>query len=243
MISYKSLKNQARDFLAVTGLRVDEFENLLPTFAGEYERMYPSDRRMDGQARQRRAGAGRKARLASSEDKLLFILTYHKQYPLQTFHALQFGMSQGRANEWIHRLSPILQATLEQLGMAPERQGEAVVNSEMAQAGGADLAIDGTERRRQRPGVAAQQKAHYSGKKKTHTDKNVIVTNVHSGKVVYLSGTQAGSVHDKKVSDESGLLYPEGATLSKDTGFQGYEPPYSLTLQPKKAKRARVDPQ
>jgi hypothetical protein len=237
MINYNQLKNQTKTFLAVTGLRLEEFEQMLPSFQAQYEQAYPTDRRMDGKQRQRQAGGGRKPHLAQIEDKLLFIVSYHKHYPLQTLHALQFGMSQGRANEWIQRLMPILQATLESLGMAPERQGEAVADSPLAQEGGPDLAIDGSERRRVRPSGSEQQKAHYSGKKKTHTVKNVIVSNIHSGKVVYLSPTQPGSVHDKKLSDESLLVFPHQATLSKDTGFQGYEPAQCLTLQPKKAKR------
>jgi Helix-turn-helix of DDE superfamily endonuclease/DDE superfamily endonuclease len=237
MINYNQLKSQVTTFLAVTGLRVEEFEQMLSTFQTQYERAYPQDRRMDGEPRQRQSGGGRKAHLAQIENKLLFILSYHKHYPLQTLHALQFGMSQGRANEWIHRLMPVLQATLEQLGMSPERQGEAVATSPLAHEGSPDLAIDGSERRRLRPTGQAQQKAHYSGKKKTHTDKHVIVSNLHSGKVVYLSPMQPGSVHDKKISDASQLVFPELATLSKDTGFQGYEPPHCLTLQPKKAKR------
>jgi DDE superfamily endonuclease/Helix-turn-helix of DDE superfamily endonuclease len=241
MINYKQLKSQAKTFVAVTGLRVEEFEKMLPTFQAQYEQAYPADRRMDGEVRQRQAGAGRKPRLAQIEDKLLFILSYHKHYPLQTLHALQFGMSQGRANEWIQRLLPILQATLEQLGMAPERQGAAVASSPLAQAGGPDLAIDGTERRRVRPSDPEKQKAHYSGKKKTHTVKNVIVSNIHSGKVVYLSPSQPGCIHDKKLSDQCHLVFPDLATLSKDTGFQGYEPPDCLTLQPKKAKRFRSE--
>ena len=70
--------------------------------------------------------------------------------------------------------------------------------------------------------------------KKAHTDKNVVLVNTHSQKVVYLSPTQAGKKHDKKVADEAALAYPLNATLGKDTGFQGYEPPGVLAWQPKK---------
>jgi DDE superfamily endonuclease len=70
--------------------------------------------------------------------------------------------------------------------------------------------------------------------KKTHTDKNVVLVNTHSRKVVYLSKTELGKKHDKKVTDEAAIAYPPNATLGKDTGFQGYEPPGVLTWQPKK---------
>jgi hypothetical protein len=105
--------------------------------------------------------------------------------------------------------------------------------------GAPDLLIDGTERRRQRPKDARKQEEHYSGKKKTHTDKNILLANAHSRKVVYLSPTEMGKKHDKKIADEHAIQYPAGATLGKDTGFQGYEPQGVLTFQPKKSQRAK----
>jgi len=237
MLTYQTLKDHPKDFLSVTGLTVEEFVELCQTFALVYAAAYPIECRIDGQPRQRRRGAGRKARLTTVEDKLLFILAYHKLYPLQTFHGLQFGMSQGRANDWIHRLSPLLEQTLTQLGMTPVRQGEQVQNSPLAQEGGANLLLDGTERRRQRPQSQAEQHAHYSGKKKTHTDKNLVLSNAHSRKVVYLSPTVSGSVHDKKLADAAAIAYPPLAIVAQDTGFQGYAPPMVLTLQPKKSRK------
>jgi hypothetical protein len=50
--------------------------------------------------------------------------------------------------------------------MAPERDASRVATSPLALEEAPALAIDGTERRRQRPTDAAQQKALYSGKKK-----------------------------------------------------------------------------
>ena len=240
MITYETLKEHPTDFLSVTGLRLAEFTDLCQAFAKAYSSAYPAEQRMDGQARQRRAGAGRKARLASAEDKLVFILAYHKQYALQTFHALQFGMSQGRANEWLHRLSPVLQQTLAQVGMTPVREGDHVATSALAHEGSADLILDGTERRRQRPQAATTQRAHYSGKKKSHSDKNIVLRNAHSQKVVYLSPTVGGSLHDKKVADEATISYPVNATLSQDTGFQGYRPASVVVLQPKKSQKVKT---
>ncbi|HEX2244944.1 MAG TPA: hypothetical protein VHH94_01410 [Gammaproteobacteria bacterium] len=46
------------------------------------------------------------------------------------------------------------------------------------------MAIDGTERRRQRPTEAAQQKELCSGNKKAHTDKNILLVNETTAKVV-----------------------------------------------------------
>ena len=134
---------------------------------------------------------------------------------------------------------PVLQRALAALGMAPERDASRVATSALALEGAPDMAIDGTERRRQRPTNAAQQQEQYSGKKKTHTDKNILLVNEHTDKVVYLGPTVAGKKHDKKAADEGEIAYPTMATLDKDTGFQGYEPAGVLTRQPKKNRKAR----
>jgi hypothetical protein len=60
-----------------------------------------------------------------------------------------------------------------------------------------------------------------------------------SQKVVYLSDAQPGRKHDKKLADEAAITYPNGATLGKDTGFQGYEPPGVVAWQPKKSQKVR----
>ena len=239
MITYAQLKDKPKEFLAATGLRPDEFERLLPAFARQYERRYPADKTMKGQPRRRQCGGGVKGRLTKQEDKLLFILIYEKTYPLQTMHGLQFDLSQPQTNEWVHRLMPILRQALAELGMTPVRDPQAVSTDRLVQEAGSDVVIDGTERRRQRPRDAHQQRETYSGKKKSHTDKNILLANAHTTKVVYLSPTEVGKTHDKKMVDKQPIAYPTGATLGKDTGFQGYEPPGVVTYQPKKSPKGK----
>ena len=239
MLSYDKLQDKPREFLAATGLTLAEFESLLPVFQTAYERTYPPHRTYEGQARQRSAGGGAKGTLPSFADKLLFILVYQKTNPLQVMHGLQFALSQSQTNYWIHRLLPVLQHALREMGHAPEREAQRGETSALALAGAPNLAVDGTERRRQRPRDALKQKAHYSGKKKTHTDKNILLINEHTSKVVYLGPTLPGKTHDKKAVDEASVAYRTNTTLDKDTGFQGYEPGGVLTTQPKKSPRAK----
>ena len=239
MLSYDKLKDKPREFLAATGLTLAEFESLLPAFQAAYDCTYPPDRTYEGKARQRRAGGGAKGTLPSFADKLLFILVYQKTNPLQVMHGLQCALSQSQTNYWLHRLLPVLQHALRAMGHAPERDAQRVEISALALAGAPNLAVDGTERRRQRPRDALQQKAHYSGKKKTHTDKNILLINEHTSKVVYLGPTLPGKTHDKKAVDETPVSYRPNTTLDKDTGFQGYEPGGVLTTQPKKSPKAK----
>ena len=76
---------------------------------------------------------------------------------------------------------------------------------------------------------------HYSGKKKTHTDKNVVIVNRKAKRIAYLSQTYAGTAHDKKIADHEHITYPKHTKLYKDTGFKVYEPHVKQTLQPQKA--------
>ena len=53
-------------------------------------------------------------------------------------------------------------------------------------------------------------------------------------RIWFLSATEAGSVHDKKVADEYPLHLPQGSVLGQDTGFLGYEPAGVLIEMPYK---------
>lgn len=234
MIEYLKLKDKPREFLAATGLTKEEFECLLPTFEECYQASLPKKPKPSKKKKQRQRGGGRKSNLKSMSDKLLFILVYQKTFQLQTMHGLQFGLSQGRANYWIHRLLPVLQKSLARLGMQPEREGVQVADLIEAQVGGANLSLDASEREIQRPVEEQKQREKYSGKKKTHTDKNLLLVNENTKRVVYLSPTVEGKKHDKKLADESHISYPRNGSLTKDTGFQGYQPEGILTEQPKK---------
>src|SRR5215207_1413991 len=175
MLTYTTLKDRPREFLAATSLTPEEFAHLLPAFEAAYNHLYPPTLTGSGQPRQRCPGGGLKGTLSSVADKLLFILIYLKTNPLQTMHGLQFGLSQPQTNYWIHRLLPVLQQALRDAGHAPERDPQRLPASPLLADQAPALVIDGTARRRQRPQDPDAQRAHYSGKKKTHTDKNILL--------------------------------------------------------------------
>ena len=168
MMTYATLKNTPRRFLSMTSLTVTEFDALVPVFAEECAVLYSPTHTQAGQRRQRKAGGGNKPRLATVQDKLLFILIYEKTYPLQTAHGLQFGLSQSQTNEWLQRLLPVLKRSLIRLKQMPERNPRAFATSGVTPGVPTDLIIDGTERRRQRPKNPEKQREMYSGKKR-HT--------------------------------------------------------------------------
>jgi len=236
MLTYAELKEKPRKLVSFTSLTPDEFELLLPAFERAYLKKYPASQTKMGKERKRKAGAGRKGSLANIEDKLLFALVYQKSYPLQSVMGELFGIGQSQANEWIHELLPILKQALDELGYAPERDPKKFKKKEQGRKDAVDSIIDGTERRRQRPKKAEKQVLHYSGKKKIHSDKNVVIATSKKKRVSFLSQTYPGKTHDKNVADTENISYPEHIRLHKDTGFQGYEPKVSKLLQPKKSR-------
>jgi hypothetical protein len=236
MLSYDELKTNARKFVSLTSLTPEEFNLLLPAFERAYLKKYAGSKTKTGQARKRKVGAGRKGSLASLEQKLLFALVYQKSYPLQVVMGELFGIGQSQANEWIHDLLPILKQALDDLGFLPERDPQKFKQTEKDRKDAADSIIDGTERRRQRPKKAEKQTLHYSGKKKIHSDKNIVIATVKRKRVSYLSQTYPGKTHDKKVADTENISYPKHIALHKDTGFQGYEPNVRKLYQPKKSR-------
>jgi hypothetical protein len=236
MLTYEELKTNPRKFLALTSLTVEEFEGILPSFKRAYLKKYPISKTITGKARRRKAGAGRKSSLDRMDQKLLFALVYQKSYPLQTVMGELFGLGQPQANEWIHRLLPILKQALDDLGVTPERDPKKFRLKEQDQKDALDSIIDGTERRRQRPKQAEKQALFYSGKKKIHSDKNIVIATAKKKRVSFLSQTYPGKTHDKKCADMENISYPKHIALHKDLGFQGYKPKVRKLYQPKKSR-------
>ena len=120
-LRFTELQSRPMEFLNFTSLTLDEFQQLVPPFeAAFHARM--AGWRMDGQPRTaRRFTVYKNCPLPTPEDRLLFILTYLKTYALQLVQGRLFGMVQGKANQWIHVLLPVLLTALRTLGDAPAR--------------------------------------------------------------------------------------------------------------------------
>jgi len=86
------------------------------------------------------------------------------------------------------------------------------------------------------PKTPTTSKTIYSGQKKRHSVTNNRISE-RKGKVVFLSDTYCGRVHDKAICDGEAYQFPGGRTLLQDTGFQGFAPPGVTIRQPKKKPR------
>ena len=77
---------------------------------------------------------------------------------------------------------------------------------------------------------------YYSGKKKRHTLKNVLLVDSF-GSIHFLSDTYEGRVHAPCIADEARYTLPTGSMLYQDAGFQGFSLPGVQIMQPKKKPR------
>ena len=165
----------------------------------------------------------------------MFILVYFRLYPTQVVPGFLFGLGQTQACEWVHKLSRILYQALGDEKQVPERN-PARLEAVLRACPSLEFLIDGTEHPINRPQDPDDQQDYYSGKKKRHSVSNNVMSE-RRGKVVFLSDTYCGSVHDKAICDGEEYRFPAGSTLVQDTGFQGFAPPGVTIRQPKKKPR------
>ena len=124
MPSYEDVTQRAGSLRAMTGLTEQEFTALLPHFEHALA-VYLQDRTIDGQPRtSRRYSAYDNCPLPTMADKLLFILTYLKQNPIQEVQGQLFGMSQSNANKWIHLLHAVLNQAIAHQELLPARTAD-----------------------------------------------------------------------------------------------------------------------
>ena len=101
-----------------------------------------------------------------------FVLYYYKTYPTFDVLGSQFDMARSKANENLHKLSPILYDTLVYLELMPYRELATPEDLKAALQGMDRLLIDATERAYHRSTDDATQREHYSGKKTAHAEEH-----------------------------------------------------------------------
>src|SRR5215813_3351265 len=98
------------------------------------------------------------------------------------------------------------------------------------------FAHDGTERRIVRPQDAVEQTGCYSGKKKDHTVKNVLLVNAPLT-ILFLSDTCGGRLPDLRIAEATPYPLPARSRLLQDLGFLAFTLPQVEILMPRKKPR------
>ncbi|MFT2011613.1 transposase family protein, partial [Pontibacter sp. 13R65] len=220
------------EYLPLTSLQPEEFIGLLSEFGPLCEQFF-EDYNLEGNPRRiPKFREDARCSLAGSFNKLLFLLSYLKENPRQHYHGRLWGMKQPRVSKWVKLLLPLLEQALARLQVLPKRFG-CQLYAFLLSFTRFVLLMDATERGIPRSVVYERQKHEYSGKKKTHTVKNNLITD-QRGSILFLSSTYPGSVHDKTMADQAGHQFPDHTVLVEDLGYLGYGPENVSVLIPNK---------
>jgi len=240
MLKLERIKKDKRLLRALTGLNLKALEKLKPAFA-EALLEAPIPRRSD-EPRQREAGAGRKPRLATVEDKLIYVLFYFKCYPTFDLAGLLFDLNRSQANRWLHRLQPVLEAALGKEMALPKRKIRNVEEFLECFPELKRVILDGTERPIQRSKDKEKQKEDYSGKKKRHTRSHLGAIDPDK-RILIFTEAYPGKRHDKGIlNDENWVQYiPDEVKIQGDLGFFGLQDEYvNVEIPHKKPKGGKL---
>lgn len=220
---------------AVIGMGKEEFSELLEKFSPLASRIKHK------RNRQREPGAGRKHTLENAEQKLFYILFYMKCYPTFDVAGFFFGVDRSQTKRWVDEQRIHLEKALGKAMVLPVRKVRSVEEFLKRFPAVRELIVDGTERPVQRPKDKKKQKQRYSGKKKKHTQKNIVAVN-RKKEILMLGKTHDGIVHDYPMLKKNKLpeVIPKKVKTYLDLGFKGIQKDYSLKiLMPFRKPRTR----
>ena len=228
--------NNDRLIRALTGLNRKAFDELCLRFGSVYEESLQKE----SKPRKRARGGGRKARLESIQAKVFFILFYFKGYPTFDVLSIIFDLERGRCNRWVHRLQGILETTLGQRMVLPERKITSIEAFLERFPEVKTVIFDATERPVQRPQDDDKQREHYSGKKKRHTRKHITGT-TRDKRVIILTEAEPGKIHDIRQLRKAVLVdnIPDEVGIEGDLGFQGLQKEFVNIQLPHKKPRGK----
>lgn len=247
MLTHQKLINKPRKLKLSTGLTPEQFlslsERLLPLWGqSEEKRLFRPDRK-------RAIGAGNRYKLRTIEDKLLMVLLFYRVYCTYDLLGLLFDLDGTNIGRAVKRLTPLV-----------EQAADPVLKTYLKEAGKdqkkirdwrefvekypdlVEIATDGTEQTILRPTGKRKQRRYYSGKKKRHTLKTQVTVS-KSGRILDISKTYPGRVHDKKIADQekTPAKVPKETKQFLDKGYDGLVdnyPQYDIRLPHKRRRNS-----
>jgi hypothetical protein len=219
MIDIPRAMQSERLMKALVGLTPAQFVEL-------FWRFLPLLLRHDRTVRKIRTRRGKPPVLDPME-KLFYILFYIRVYPTFDLAGWIFGVDKGTCNRWTAWFLPPLLTALGKELVLPARKARSAKELFDRMPEVKEVLIDGTERPRRRPRDQKQQRRFYSGKKKRHSLKNILITTPNH-RILALSATREGKAHDFTCLKQSRLAdaLPRRLRCITDTGFLGLAKAY-----------------
>ena len=253
MLRCERLLQKPRTFTRITGIKPEVFTKLvdkLDPLWKESER-----KRLSSKQRKRAIGGGRKYILDRIELKLLLILMFYRHNVTHEFLGFMFDVNQSSATRLLGRLSSVFEQAADpelKVRFKEEKEASEEIKSEIdffrKYPELKEICVDATEQKIQRSKNKEIRKNNYSGKKKSFTRKTQIIIS-SSSRILDVSKTYPGSVHDKKMFDIENTIdkIPLQSGLLGDLGYLGVSndhPEYKVILPYKKKKgQAKLEPE
>lgn len=243
MSLYRKLSRKPKLFLSVTGMNLHQFQRLLPQFTHAYDKIEQQRKRKvvrTGKQRLRRIGGG--AQFENSlPDRLLMLLLYYRLYLTQELMTLLF---KAEDKSVICRSIQLMRPVFELVLPVPERARRRILcladkeqKRRKKRIGSVEefrqaypelsFIIDGVEQPKRKPKAPAKRNSDYSGKKKRHTLKQIVI-GTPSGIIVDQSPAVGERSHDFKVFKDDHAarsvcteFTDYRVTLYGDSGFDG----------------------
>lgn len=194
------LKQNPKVFSRIFGIEPDKFDQLVLKIGPLWQK---SEAKRLKHPRKIRKGSGRPY-LLNLEESVAMLLLYTRSYTTHVFLSVLFDIHESAICRYFARLRPVVESVFNLPTKKIDLREEEILQ----------LVVDATEQRTER----RNNGSGYSGKKKAETIKTQVVVD-KKGKILHVSSSVPGNIHDKKLFDDSGVKLPHNA--KGDLGYLG----------------------
>jgi hypothetical protein len=227
MLNLKKLLHKPNLFARIFGIKLDKFLILVERMQKVWTKSEAE--RLSNKERKRSIGAGRKYTLETMEEKVLLVLMFYRHNTTHELLGLFWNLDASNVTRLINKMLPIFEQAadpeLKTYFKKAKEDSKKISNPIEFFEKYPDLRslkVDATEQRRNRPKDYELRKKIYSGKKKIFANKTQILID-EKLKILDVSKSYSGSIHDKKIFDLEGTAkkIPSKSILLGDLGYLG----------------------
>jgi hypothetical protein len=168
------------------------------------------------------SGGGRPAKLLIQEQVCL-CLFYLRQMPTFQVLGMMFGVSKTEANDTFHEWIPILRDILPSSLLEPCSDNESDLLFIQEALTNFRLLVDSLEQPIYRPSDQEEQQEYFSGKKRQHTLKSLMIGIPEAKDIVEVEIGVPGPTADINLFRKSQKKFDKSQPFAGDKGFQGGE--------------------
>ncbi len=194
------LKQSPKAFSRIFGIEPNKFDQLVLKIEPLWRKAETKRLR---HPRKIKKGSGRPY-LLNLEESVAMLLLYARSYTTHVFLSAVFNVHESAICRYFAKIRPIIESVFDIPTKKADLREDEILK----------LIVDATEQRTEK----RNNGSGYSGKKKAETIKTQIVVD-KKGKIVHVSDSIPGNIHDKKLFDDSGVKLPDNT--KGDLGYLG----------------------